>query len=287
MTLLCVPRRWAAVPDLWETAAANLSRRGKSWHWPFDLTLPPAKAVWCLNVPASLFPFCSFCKKEVVTAAAVGKIVYWTVLPQAGRSWTSRQGLRASQLRYFKQISKSFSAAEKLKAQSLYQNTPWSNTSFITQDGFGAVLSSALHHSGDRWDILVRSQEWGKSARLQSCFSSATEPPPQPHGEGLALTNNCPTISLPFGCQFHTGVRLRCWQCSEKGWWGPLFMRTRSKSRDNASHRQVGPSQARWHKARAAAPCSSFSLSTANKHRVRFGINFKSSGTNCKAFSIL
>lgn len=138
-----------------------------------------------------------------------------------------------------------FSAAEKLKAQSLHQNAPWSNTSFITQDGFGAVLSSALHHSGDRRDILVRSQEWGKSARLQSCFSSATEPPPQPHGEGPALTDDCPTVSLPSGCQFHAGVRLRCRQRSEKGRWGPLFMQTRSKPRDNASHHQVGPSQAR------------------------------------------
>lgn len=89
--LLCVPVWFAAVPDLCKTAAANISHRDNSQRWPLDLALPPAKSVCCLHVPAELFLFRPFCKKEIITAPAVEKIfleiIYLlSVLPQEGRS---------------------------------------------------------------------------------------------------------------------------------------------------------------------------------------------------------
>lgn len=84
----------------WKIAAAktshkkNISHRDKSWHWLLDLTYPWTKSVWCMNIPALLFPVCPFCKKSVPAAAL--KIIYSTVLPQARKSWNSKWRLRTS-----------------------------------------------------------------------------------------------------------------------------------------------------------------------------------------------
>lgn len=66
-----------AVPDRYKTAAPDFSHRGKSWRWPLDLwTLPPAKSVWHLNVPASLSLLSFLCERSYVCSSGRKHVLF-------------------------------------------------------------------------------------------------------------------------------------------------------------------------------------------------------------------
>lgn len=157
-----------------------------------------------------------------------------------------------------------------------------SNTSFITYGESGAVLSSVLHLLGDTWDIsyAFRSTKVSPAAVTLLCWHWAAS---TAHGERPRLTDTSHNLLGTSSAHTYTYAADSTVGRDDRH---PCLHRPDLNPGTARAITQLGPSrqgdteQEPQHPM-VACPC------TANKHRVRFGTNFKTSSINCKAFSVL